>query len=319
MFDTGQETHREETSTLSSESDRPVRFTLVKSETLALTREFVRQFRRLERSPTERELNKSRLKNLRQKFLAGQIIPFCWATAEYNGVTLGVNGQHSSWVLDDLGDDEFEQVAKVAVVHLDHYKVEGGHGLPFLFRQFDDRRSSRSSADVAGAYQCSHDELRDLMRPLAKNAVDGVAWWRRNIEGTGAPDGDNVYDLFGESGLFEFIKWGNHLLTETKAGELKSPAVAAAMYATFIANKAAAQTFWHDVASGGADDKSAPATMLSRWLIEQKEPKRNRYFRMKPGNFYQACIHAWNAYREEKALMSIKSDTKKGMFIKVIG
>src|SRR6478609_8374019 len=123
---------------------------------------------------TEREPNKSRLKNLQQKFVAGQIIPFCWATAECNGVTLGVNGQHSSLVLNDLGDDEFEKVAKLAVVHLDHYSVEGEHGLPFLFRQFDDRKSSRSSADVAGAYQCSHQELRGLMRPLAKNAVDGV-------------------------------------------------------------------------------------------------------------------------------------------------
>jgi hypothetical protein len=154
---------------------------------------------------------------------------------------------------------------------------------------------------------------------LAKNAVDGVAWWRRNIEGTGAPDGDNVYDLFGEPGLFEFITWVNQLLTETKAGELKNPAVAAAMYSTFIANASAAQSFWYDVAIGGVDDKTAAATVLSNWLKEQREPKRYRHFRMKPGNFYQACIYAWNGYREERALTSIKSDTKKGIFLKVIG
>jgi hypothetical protein len=28
---------------------------------------------------------------------------------------------------------------------------------------------------------------------------------------------------------------------------------------------------------------------------------------LKPANFYQACIYAWNAYREDKTLTSVKT------------
>ena len=34
---------------------------------------------------------------------------------------------------------------------------------------------------------------------------------------------------------------------------------------------------------------------------------------LKPGNYYQGCIFAWNAYREAKAISSIKFDARKGL------
>jgi hypothetical protein len=34
---------------------------------------------------------------------------------------------------------------------------------------------------------------------------------------------------------------------------------------------------------------------------------------LKPGNYYQACIYAWNAHRDSKTVVGIKHDTKKGM------
>jgi hypothetical protein len=34
-------------------------------------------------------------------------------------------------------------------------------------------------------------------------------------------------------------------------------------------------------------------------------------FEPKPGQFYQGCIYAWNAYRENKTIERIKYDTKK--------
>jgi hypothetical protein len=35
---------------------------------------------------------------------------------------------------------------------------------------------------------------------------------------------------------------------------------------------------------------------------------------LRPANFYRACIYAWNAYREDKTLTSVKYDTKKGLY-----
>jgi hypothetical protein len=35
---------------------------------------------------------------------------------------------------------------------------------------------------------------------------------------------------------------------------------------------------------------------------------------LKPTNFYQACVYAWNAFREDKTITTIKYDTKKGLY-----
>ena len=42
-------------------------------------------------------------------------------------------------------------------------------------------------------------------------------------------------------------------------------------------------------------------------------PKTRRERDLKPANYYQACVFAWNAYREGKSLTTIKCDTKKGL------
>ena len=56
-------------------------FHLSKSEVLPLTPELARQFKEMEPSPTERDLNPARLKMLRDKADKGLLIPFNWSTA----------------------------------------------------------------------------------------------------------------------------------------------------------------------------------------------------------------------------------------------
>jgi hypothetical protein len=91
------------------------------------------------------------------------------------------------------------------------------------------------------------------------------------------------------------------------------------MHATFIANEEAARQFWDKVARGGVEyDEAAPATVLDKWLVAAKAKESKDKLKLGPGNFYQGCVFAWNAFREEKPLKDIKCDTKKG-FIAVIG
>jgi len=67
------------------------------------------------------------------------------------------------------------------------------------------------------------------------------------------------------------------------------------------------------VARGGAEfDDNAPPTLLDAWLKAAAETRGNRR-ELKPGNYYQGCIFAWNAYREAKAISSIKFDARKGL------
>jgi hypothetical protein len=67
------------------------------------------------------------------------------------------------------------------------------------------------------------------------------------------------------------------------------------------------------VARGGVEyDDNAPATVLDAWLKQLAENKRASE-KMLPGNFYQGCVFAWNAYRDGKSLSNIKYDSKKGL------
>src|SRR5215472_13998382 len=150
-----------------AQSMENISFKLVKSDVRELTPELAEEFRTLEASPTERELNPGRLKHLKMKAEAGQLVTFHWSVARLGEKRLRMNGQHSSNMLCGLNG----QFPKDLKVHIDEYEVPNKASLALLFRQFDDRKSNRSPSDVAGAYQGLYEELRDVPRGPAKMAV----------------------------------------------------------------------------------------------------------------------------------------------------
>jgi hypothetical protein len=254
------------------------------------------------------ELNPSRLAHLRAKADAGQLITFGWSTAKIGGKTVRMNGQHSSNMLCEL-NGSFPTGLKV---HLDEYQVDTPDALAILFRQFDDRKSGRSPADVSGAYQGLHEALRNVPRAFAKIGVEGVAWYRREIDKTSNITADDRYVLFGEQALHGFLCWLGELFS-IKTPELKRMTVVAAMYGTFTKNEKETQKFWGQVARGGVEyEDDAPATVLDAWLKAMAEDKRTSE-KLLPANYYQGCIYAWNAYRESRAISAIKYKTDKGL------
>src|SRR3984893_6960554 len=169
-------------------------FTLEKSEVLPLTPEFAEQFRDMEPSPTERPLNPSRVEHLREKALAGLLVPFTWSVAKFGDKMVRMNGQHSSTMLCAL-NGAFPKDGKV---HLDTYRAESPEGIALLFRQCDDRKSGRTPSDVAAAYQGIHSELKEVPRPTAKLAAEGINWYHRYVEGVPSLSGDDIYNIFGD-------------------------------------------------------------------------------------------------------------------------
>ena len=286
-------------------------FRLLESEVVPLTPELARNFRDMPASPTERPLDPARLKLLSEKIDLGLFIPPHWSKANYNGQIIRLNGQHSSHVLSECNGNFPHNIQ----AHIDLYEVTTRDGLAQLFAQFDARKSGRSLSDVSGAYQGLHEELGGIPREIAKLGIDSVAWFRRNIEGVPTPSGDQVYSLFKETGLHGFLKWLGELVT-IKTPELKRTQVGSAMYATFTKNADEAKNFWDEVARGGDRfEESAPSTVLDTWLKTTKETGRNgTKMPLKPGNFYNGCIHAWNASRQSKSIKTINFETKKGWF-----
>lgn len=286
-------------------------FHLINSEVKPLTPQLAADFRDLEPSPTEREISPSRIKHLREKAEAGQLVTFHWSVAQLGNRKLRMNGQHSSNMLCELNGAFPEGL----VVHLDEYQVETPDGLALLFRQFDDRKSSRSALDVSGAYQGLCETLRETPREPAKLAIDGHCWYQRNVEGVPVPSGDSQYELFATPALHGFVVWLGGLLG-IKTPELMRIPVVAAMYGTFAKNELEAKSFWGDVARGGVEfEDSAPPTVLDNWLKAIKEAsKRGQKAELKPGQYYQGCIYAWNAFREGRQLQRINADARKGLW-----
>lgn len=287
-------------------------FKLVSAETIPLTKELVAAHLAMEASPTERDLDKSRVKYLKEKAEAqpSQLVTFNWARAQADGKLVRMNGQHSATMLSELNGAFPEGLH----VHLDTYKVDTPEELAVLFRQFDARKSSRTAGDVAGAYQGIQSDLDDVLPAVAKLAVEGIAWHKIHIDGTmPAAGGDDQYSLFEDKRWHPFIRWMGELHS-VKTAEMKSSPIAAAMFATYYINTAAARTFWEQVARGGVEfDDAAPSTVLDNWLKQVRDTDTKRRMKLKPANFYQACIFAWNAFRDEKPLKEIKFKVDKGL------
>jgi hypothetical protein len=170
----------------------------------------------MEPSPTERNLNPSRVKYLRERADRGMLLPFRWAEAIYDGRPVRVNGQHSSAMLHELNGSFPEGLT----VHHDVYSVDSADDLVVLFHQFDPRKSGRSPADVAGAYQALYPDLREVPKATAKIGIDAVAWHRRYVVGAQVGAGDVHYVLFSSSNFHPFLRWLGGLLT-IKTPELK--------------------------------------------------------------------------------------------------
>jgi len=282
-------------------------FKHIGSKTREVTHELATEFSCMPASVTERELDKKRVIYLKSVVLGGTALPFIWARAKVAGTEeyYRVNGHHSSTMLAGLNGE----MPKGLVAHIDDYEVATLQDLPLLFRQFDSRKSSRTPADISGAYQMVVPELRNASRVPARKAIEGAAWYEGKIVGINVPAGDDVFSLFNNPKYHDFVHMVDRIYS-AKTPEFTAP-VLGAMYGTFEKSPTEAETFWTDVSrQGGSHDERHPTTVLDTWLLEAKQQTDKK---RKPMEIYRACATAWNAFRNERSLERIgKWDPKKG-------
>jgi hypothetical protein len=286
-------------------------FTLRKSETRPLTRELATTFATMAPSPTERRFSEARCSFLQERYEAGLFLPCQWASVWLGGALFRMNGNHSANVLMKVPDPFPTDLW----VHLDEYEAESPEDMVELFRQFDARQSSRTSEDVAGAYQHRHPELTDIPTKIGKLGIEGIAWYLRVIEGLPPGKGDDRYKLFRRSEYYDFLHWLATLL-DMKTPELKRMEIIAAMYATDLvaSGERTSQGFWEEVARGGRPyEEQHPTTVLDKWLKACRDGTCDDT--MKAAYHYQGCIFAWNAYRDDKTIRDIRFTTTKGLYV----
>jgi len=278
-----------------------------------MTEELAKQFATMTPSPTERPLNPSRTRYLRAKIDAGLAVSFQWAFAKYvdpsgRQTIYRMNAQHSSTVLFAMANEGyFPEQALWA--HVDEFEVNSLEALALLFRQYDDRKSSRSLGDVAGAYQGLYPQLSDVPRNIGKIGIDAVTWFNRQIEDIMVPTGDDSYSRFADQSLWPYLHW---LAEVNPTGLLKKTTLVSAMFGTYNAAQTEAEAFWEAVATGGVDgDTTAPASALYNWLVADANGDLNA--RIEPRGYYQAAIWCWNAFRAGRTVTNVRYEqTPKG-------
>lgn len=263
---------------------------LLSSETRDLTPSLAAEFANMPASVTERDLDPKRLRYLRDTILARRALPFQWAraTVRADGTTYRVNGHHSSTVLAEMNGEMPEGLR----AHIDDFEVDSIPDLAVLFRQFDNRRSARTVADIAGASQMIVAELRDVPRNAARRAIEGVAWYEDRVFGSDVPKGDEMFTLFERPRYHAFVQFMGGIYS-VKTPEFSTPVVGA-MFATHSREPTQAEIFWNDVARQGAShEEKHPAAALDAWLLAAKDAP----IKPKPMEIYRNCVIAWNAFR----------------------
>lgn len=282
-------------------------FKLVKSETLDLTPDLAKEFSSMEASFTERDLNEAHVSHLLAKAETQRLITFQWAVTtidELQGRKVRMNGQHSSTMLTRL-NGSFPKGLKV---HMDEYHCETVDDAQLLFRQFDDKKSVRTSFDVSAVYQRKYEALRDLDPGTVKTAVEAVAWFRKSIEKSDNPKGDDQYQYIHDLTLHPFYQWFAGMFATSKLGHLNRKGVTGAMFGTFLANPEQAKVFWAEVKNGGKEfEDNAPTTMLDKTLDQIKAQKTAKTIGSQK-KFFFGCGYAWNAFRADKKINSIRWD-----------
>ena len=283
-------------------------FTLLKAEVRPLTPDLAKQIRDTEPSSVERDFDEKRVAYLREKVEQGLFLPPQWSLVQVGEKTQRINGQHSSTMLAGL-DGKFPHGLQA---HIDTYQARTPEDVTLLFRQIDNRKSSRSPADISGAYQGNVPELREVPKDVAKKAAEAICWHQFTVDKIPtAYKGDDRYSVLMEPENHPFILWLSSLFN-VKTDEMTPTAVVAAIFSTFTKNAPAAKLFWEKVARmGEITDDQDPTTVLDLWL---REPKENKDIHRPAGESYNGCIYAWNMHRAGKAVNAIKSSVKRGFY-----
>lgn len=249
-----------------------------------------------EATTVERKFKKEWAMELHRRVLGGHALPFNWGVAELpqDGRIrrMRVNGQHSSWALMKLLEED--QLPNNIVIRIDTYKVRTEADVVMLFRQFDARESARSREAIAHAYQGFQPDLSGCNPNLVKAAAVGVVWYRKNVLKDVVPIGDDVFQVVNESQLHPFFLMVNGILGNGKSPELMTAPVMGAWFGSWLLNPGRAGEFWRGAAIGDLSEKQDASIDLD---VELRRIGKE-HEKVKPNDRYAKCVRAWHAFAD---------------------
>jgi len=276
---------------------------LVGVESKAITKDLARWLYNLATVPGERTIKQSRLAVTKADLANGNVIAFRWAYATCNGVTYRVNGQHTSYILQNG-----EPIPPGAICTLEHYVCDSVEDVCKLWSLFDSSTSSRTNTEVTSNYQLSKSRIANCRQrsvQLCKSAL--------GIERFGAGYTNKVsvvQKLEAINGNEEFLVWADAILADPA---LKRVGTAYAMLKTWRKDHEAAERFWNEVKDGTNTNKDSGSRALQRFLLTTNVDSGNgtregKKASRKTANWNQiatVALTCWNAWRSGRAVTKI--------------
>jgi hypothetical protein len=139
-----------------------------------LTQDLAKQVAAMPGLPGERQIRGARLKFLHNHLRNGSFVGPNWAVAihETSGETFRINGQHSSNMLANLGQEDFPEGLNVTI---DTYGfTDMREDAPGLFNLFDHPRSARSDTDFMGISRAFYPEFANMDNAFLVKVASGI-------------------------------------------------------------------------------------------------------------------------------------------------
>jgi hypothetical protein len=275
--------------------------------TVVLTPRMAENFLKLAQVPAERGKSDSHTEELSHEMEGGY---FCFEhvnlmTAEFNGVVYRVNGQHTCWArLAKADDPAFSQK-----VRLLKYRVNSLEELRALYHNVDKGKirteKQRKLTLISGAEGFEEIPNETIARLCSGYAI--LTWpdfkerrCHKAREVAGLMKGDDKA-LCAKVGMFV-----TELASKREYSWVNTPAVLAAMLATFGKVSAASREFWKAVIDGtGFESVSDPRNRLRDYLLRNAKGSGRTKASVQEETLLM-CLVAWNAWREGRTLQVLK-------------
>lgn len=243
------------------------------------------------------------IKTVRQDTFRPETVVIASATCDEMGPEeIRINGQHTAWTVIETGVVfSFRKIK---------YRCATKYDLRQLYASYD-RGKARSGRHIAMSYLGGAEEFRDLQSRAIHALVSGLGLylWPKNEMNKHDAD-ERSYLLLSEHHDVG-VKISNFMRAHFGRDERMffRSAVVSAMFYTFKKAAGASDEFWGRVVSGvGADSKGDPALRLRNYLlrIAGRLGTTNEKIAATDEIILRACLLAWNAYREDRTLESLK-------------
>ncbi|HEY6363173.1 MAG TPA: hypothetical protein VI585_00140 [Candidatus Binatia bacterium] len=261
-----------------------------------LTRELAEKFAAMQPMPGERERKHSRLAFFQNHIKEKTFVSPTWSIGIHRstGAEYRLDGQHSSYTLAHLPEDEFPENLTVTIQKYTFDSLDqDAYG---LFDLFDHPKSARTNEDIMGVHQAHYPDLDNLSRRFLVKTTNGIEYFEKEIvkNGTVLPARQHGA-YFSNEKYREFALW----LVEFQGTEhewmINYKALVGEMLADWEHSAELASEFWSYVFKESHPDPDDDTRELSRTLKEwTAKPK------YKPNQFRKKANRTWERFRKNR-------------------